>query len=407
MVLSITLIAVALTLIGRVTLQLARLERTMNEERLTDEAWRRLARDFRADAHAAQSALAIVDEDDQDDAAVRFIRDDDATAEYRVATEGIVRVVRQGDRVMHRERYRLGQRNWTSIILKKPAAVTAALNQAGNWAEITGGDETDRGERRVRWRILAAITSEVARSSPRRSRRRRSQRQQSQRQQSQRRRSPRRGAILAAALVALLIITMFSAILIRRTYLARTQTRLANQRLQASWVVESMVRRAVLRAETRPMAESLRLIIPTSPAGAALENITLHHENAASEKVTSEKVTSEKVTSEKVTSEKVTSEKVTSEKVTSEKVTSEKASGEKASGEKAAGDEGRGQRVREQEVWRVTIEWTEMQGESSTWNLQVTATLGEETRPIVVERRERRVKLGRNLPQSKEGSDES
>ncbi|MFM8250185.1 MAG: hypothetical protein ACKOBW_01165 [Planctomycetota bacterium] len=393
MILSITLIAAALTLIGRVTLQLGRLERTMNEERLADEAWRRLSRDFRADAHDAQLATTQVavelklEADAQAqvdaqparnrdvDAGVRFLRADDSTAEYSVAPAGVVRIVRRGERVIHRERYFLGSKNWVQFRLRNSALASERFDQVGTWAEITGGDTTELGERRVSWRILTAMPTEVARRRPRRRR----QRGETRRGMLSRRRMVRRrrGAVLAAALVALLIITMFSAILIRRAYLARLQTRLANQRLQASWVVESMMRRAMLRAEKKPTAESLRLVIPTTPSGSGASDNTIPGASGASEKAASEKAASEKTPETKSGTEKSSAEEV------------------------------RIQPAREREVWYVTIDLTEVPGESSTWNLQVTARLGEETRPLVVERRARRVKLGQNLPQPKEGNDES
>ena len=332
-VVSMMLISLALLLIGKIMFQITRVQGKMAEERLIEDAWCRLSLDLRRDAHASMQAMtpreAARGEAARGEAKVlvRFEQPEQTLVEYRATDDGVMRIQRRHDRVVHQERYRVGSGRWLEASLlatpskadrdradsTKPDVASSADSGAARWVKFTGGDTTPLGERQEKWRIMAALPERRRAGRPRAGRR-------GARGLRGRPRSVR-GVILAAALIALLIISLFSALLVRRAYLARHQSRMASWRAQASWVVESMLRRAELRGRPSGQPESLTLLVPT------------------------------------------------------------------ASGE---------------ERWEVLTTWKAVSGETSTWDLEVTARLGDSRRPTVSDRGERRVTLAEVAEQKKE-----
>lgn len=245
---SVTAVSIALSLVAGVTYRVLQLDRSSRLQAELDQATREFARQLRTDVHGAREAEAV------EANRLRLVRLDDHHVEYHWDGAAVERVERRGDTVVRRERFRRSPALQLQCVVERD-------ERGATWVVITGDDATAAGQTARRWRVETALAADRRdRTAPRR------------RRVSVRRRA-RGGFLLAAALACLLVLTLVGAAVAQRLLVMKRQVRLDHQRAQAALVAEAGCRRVVSQLKQKPEYTGETWEIPAGILGATSQRL--------------------------------------------------------------------------------------------------------------------------------------
>ncbi len=229
-----TVIAVMMILCGGMLHLLMKLDRSGPDGDLIQWAdLARLARDFRADAHASATT-----EPRRVSPECLTLAIDDRTVEYLVRPRDLLRTVREGEKVRHYETYR-------RPACGPPVRLEVEKNGAQPFATLIV-DRSPDGRDNSFYRDYR-IEAELGKDRRLSIRGPNEHRERTNRLFGPMVRRRRRGLVSVAVLIALLVIGLVCAGLLKVALSRRAEVGMEERRLQAGWLAESGMDRAVAR----------------------------------------------------------------------------------------------------------------------------------------------------------------